>query len=48
VTRERIVSNFDVFEFELIEPDTASISSLGDGTRVGPDPRTSNQANKQG
>src|SRR6202008_2688879 len=31
VTPERIVSNFDVFDFQLTEPDMASISSLGDG-----------------
>lgn len=42
VTPERIVSNFDVFDFELSEQDTASVSSLGDGTRLGPDPRTFN------
>jgi 2,5-diketo-D-gluconate reductase A len=40
VTPERIVSNFDVFDFELSEQEMASISSLGDGTRLGPDPRT--------
>ena len=42
VTPERIVSNFDVFDFELSEQDMASISSLGSGTRLGPDPRTFN------
>ena len=40
VTPERIVSNFDVFDLELSEQDMASISSLGNGTRLGPDPRT--------
>jgi 2,5-diketo-D-gluconate reductase A len=42
VTPERIVSNFDVLDFELSENDMSSISSLGDGTRLGPDPRTFN------
>lgn len=42
VTPERIVSNFDVFDFELTEQDMASISSLSDGTRLGPDPRNFN------
>ncbi len=42
VNPERIVSNFDVFDFELSEKDMASISSLEDGTRLGPDPRTFN------
>jgi 2,5-diketo-D-gluconate reductase A len=42
VTPERIVSNFDVFDFELSELEMGSVSSLGDGTRLGPDPRTFN------
>ena len=40
VNPERIVSNLDVFDFELSESDMASISSLDDGNRLGPDPRT--------
>jgi 2,5-diketo-D-gluconate reductase A len=42
VNPERIVSNFDVFDFELSEQDMTSIASLEDGTRLGPDPRTFN------
>ena len=42
VNPERIVSNFDVLDFELSEQDMASISSLDNGTRLGPDPRTFN------
>ncbi|MDT5103716.1 MAG: 2,5-diketo-D-gluconate reductase [Mycobacterium sp.] len=42
VNPERIVSNFDVFDFELSEKDMASIASLEDGTRLGPDPRSFN------
>ncbi|HZQ30666.1 MAG TPA: aldo/keto reductase [Mycobacterium sp.] len=42
VNPERIASNFDVFDFELSEDDVASISSLDNGTRLGPDPRTFN------
>ena len=40
VNRERIASNFEVFDFEYNDEEMASISSLDDGTRLGPDPRT--------
>ncbi|MDV3127196.1 aldo/keto reductase [Mycobacterium sp. 21AC1] len=42
VNPQRIVSNFDVFDFELSEQDLTSIASLEQGTRLGPDPRTFN------
>jgi 2,5-diketo-D-gluconate reductase A len=42
VNPERIVSNFDVFDFRLSDDDMASIASLENGTRLGPDPRTFN------
>ncbi len=42
VNPDRIASNFDVFDFELSEQDMASIASLDNGTRLGPDPRTFN------
>jgi 2,5-diketo-D-gluconate reductase A len=42
VNPTRIASNFDVFDFELSADQMASISSLNDGTRLGPDPRTFN------
>ena len=42
VNAERIASNFDVFDFELSDDDVTSISSLDNGTRLGPDPRTFN------
>ena len=42
VTPKRIVSNFDVFDFELSEADMTSIAALDTGTRLGPDPRTFN------
>jgi 2,5-diketo-D-gluconate reductase A len=42
VNPDRIVSNFDVFDFALTERDMASIATLDNGTRLGPDPRTFN------
>ena len=42
VNPERIVSNFDVFDFELTESDLSAIASLETGVRMGPDPRTFN------
>jgi 2,5-diketo-D-gluconate reductase A len=42
VNPERIVSNFDVFDFDLDETDMAAIASLETDTRLGPDPRTFN------
>jgi 2,5-diketo-D-gluconate reductase A len=42
VNPERIVSNFHVFDFELSDDDMASIATLDNGTRLGPDPRSFN------
>ena len=42
VNPERIVSNFEVFDFNLSDDQMALISSLANGTRLGPDPRTYN------
>ncbi|MBP3081783.1 aldo/keto reductase [Mycolicibacterium fortuitum] len=42
VKPERIVSNFDVFDFDLDESDMSAIASLQTDTRLGPDPRTFN------
>ncbi|WP_166909472.1 aldo/keto reductase [Mycobacterium sp. DL440] len=42
VNPERIVSNFDVFDFDLDASDMSAIASLETDTRLGPDPRTFN------
>lgn len=39
-TPERIVSNLEVFDFELTDDEMDSLNGLNDGTRVRPDPRT--------
>jgi len=46
VNPARIASNFDVFDFELSANEVATISSLDDGTRLGPNPRTFNFAGR--
>jgi 2,5-diketo-D-gluconate reductase A len=40
VTPERIVENFDVFDFQLSDAQMQAIESLDAGTRIGPDPDT--------
>ncbi|OBF91407.1 hypothetical protein A5791_15275 [Mycobacterium sp. 852002-51163_SCH5372311] len=42
----RIASNFDVFDFELSASQLASVSSLEDGTRLDPNPRTFNSTGR--
>src|SRR5262249_15523154 len=42
----RIASNHDVFDFELSSDELPSISSLDDGPRLGPNPRTFNSTGR--
>jgi 2,5-diketo-D-gluconate reductase A len=40
VSRERIVENIDIFDFELTADDMAAITALNRDERIGPDPNT--------
>jgi 2,5-diketo-D-gluconate reductase A len=42
IKRERMVENFEIFDFELTEDDIAAISGLNRDERTGPDPDTNN------
>jgi 2,5-diketo-D-gluconate reductase A len=42
VRRERMIENFELFDFELTEDDLAAISALNRDHRTGPDPDTNN------
>jgi 2,5-diketo-D-gluconate reductase A len=42
IKRERMVENFEIFDFELTEDDLAAISALNKDERTGPDPDTNN------
>jgi len=40
VTPERIEQNFDVFDFDLADPEMQAMERLDAGRRTGPDPDT--------
>jgi 2,5-diketo-D-gluconate reductase A len=42
IKRERMVENFEIFDFELTDDDLAAISALNKDERTGPDPDTNN------
>ena len=43
VTKQRVVENFAIFDFELTEADLAAISALNRDERTGPDPDQNNR-----
>jgi 2,5-diketo-D-gluconate reductase A len=42
VKRERMVENFELFDFELTDADVNAINGLNRDERTGPDPDTNN------
>jgi 2,5-diketo-D-gluconate reductase A len=43
VTRQRVIENFEIFDFELTPDDMAAISALNRDERTGPDPDVNNR-----